>query len=296
MKFLRRVQNEYPHTMLTMTDLKIGMGQLLVEGGEPKRNLQRAETMVKEAAARGCGIIVLPECMDLAWTHPSSQTEAMPIPGPYSDRIAGLAKENGIHICCGLTEKDGDAVFNTAILVDDSGKIILKYRKINVLKVAQDMYQPGQSLSVADTVFGKIGVNICSDNYADCLDIGYVPARMGAQIILSPSSWTTEYSVTEDHDPYGEKWIAPYTRLARLFDIVIVNATSVGTIVGGPYEGMKMVGCSLAVGKDGVAQQSTYNEFSGQLELVSIQVPEPHLKGTEIGEMLNTNNALAGTS
>jgi predicted amidohydrolase len=274
--------------------LKIGMGQLLVEGGEPDRNFERAGRMVAEAALLGCDIILLPECMDLAWTHPSCFNEAEEIPGIFSDKVVRLAKENNIHICCGLTEHDGNLVYNAAILVDDSGDILLKYRKINVLDVALEMYQPGQSLSVIDTRFGKIGINICSDNYHDALDIGYVLGRMGAQIILSPSSWTVDYSINEESNPYGDKWLRPYQTLADLFNLVIVGATSVGTIVGGPYEGKKMVGCSLAVGPQKIIAKSSYNEFSGELFVAVFDVPEPKFKGTEIGAMLSSQNALAG--
>ena len=56
--------------------LRIGMAQLLVEGGEPERNFERAEVMIKDASSKDCQIILLPECMDLAWTHPSSEKEA----------------------------------------------------------------------------------------------------------------------------------------------------------------------------------------------------------------------------
>ncbi len=275
-------------------NLKLGMGQLLVEGGEPDRNFERAGRMVAEAASRGCDIILLPECMDLAWTHPSCMNEAATIPGPFSDEIVNLAKLHNIYICCGLTERDAKSVFNSAILVDNSGTILLKYRKINVLDVAFGMYQPGQSLTVVDTKFGKIGVNICSDNYNDALDIGYVLARMGAQIILSPSSWTVDYSINEGSDPYGEKWLGPYKNLANIFNLVIVSATSVGTIVGGPYEGKKMVGCSLAVGPNEIIAKSTYNEFAGELIVIDINVPEVKYKGTEIGAMLADQDALAG--
>ena len=59
--------------------VRIGMGQLLVEGGEPERNLERAEKMIKEASQKNCEIILLPECLDLAWTHPSAKTEAQSI-------------------------------------------------------------------------------------------------------------------------------------------------------------------------------------------------------------------------
>ena len=65
----------------------LGLGQLLVEGGEPIRNLERAEIMIKEASKNNCDIVILPECMDLGWTHPSAKSEALTIPGTYSDII-----------------------------------------------------------------------------------------------------------------------------------------------------------------------------------------------------------------
>lgn len=272
--------------------IRIGMGQLLVEGGEPERNLDRAETMLREGAEKGCDIVLLPECLDLAWTHPSAKVEALPIPGKYSDRLCRLAKELDIYICAGLTEKDGDSVYNAAILVNSKGDILLKYRKINTLTVCRGYYSVGRSLSVVETPFGIIGVNICSDNYADSTHLGHALARMGAQIILSPSSWTVDHSIDETHDPYREKWLKPFTVLAGLYDLVIVAATSVGYIVGGPYEGKKMVGCSLAVDKNGVIAQGPYLEFAGELITVDVNVPLRLERGTEIGEMLKKKGYL----
>lgn len=266
--------------------VKIGMGQLLVEGGEPNRNLDRAGKMIEEAAQKNCEIVLLPEVLDLGWTHPSALGESEPIPGPRSDRLCDYARAYSLYLCAGLTEKLGGRQYNTAILVNPAGDIILKYHKINLLTVEQPFYSVGQNLSVVDTPLGKIGVNVCADNYMDGLPIGHTLARMGAQLILSPSSWTVDYSVDETQDPYKEKWIKPYTILASLYDLVIVGTTSVGYIVGGPYEGKKMVGCSLAVDKKGIIGQGKFNEFSGQLIVVDVNVPERREKGTAIGEML----------
>jgi len=271
---------------MRQNSIRIGMGQLLVEGGEPERNLSRAHQQIVEAAQKKCNIIVLPECLDLAWTHPSAKAEAQAIPGPYSDRLCQYAKENNIFACAGLTEKYHDRVYNCAIFIDPSGEILLKYRKINLLVVEQEFYCVGNSLSVVETPFGIIGVNICADNYQDGLPIGHALARMGSQIILSPSSWTVSYALTEKEDPYGEKWIKPYSILAQLYDLVIVGTTSVGVIVGGPYEGKKMVGCSLAVGRKGIIARGRYNEFAGELIIAEFDVPERKEKGTAIGEML----------
>ena len=266
--------------------VKIGLGQLLVEGGEPERNLERAGEMIKEAAEKDCEIVLLPECLDLGWTHPSAKRAALAIPGTYSDLLCEYAREFNIYICAGLTEKDNGKVYNAAVLINSDGRIILKYRKINVLECAFDYYSIGNSLSVTETPFGVVGINICSDNYMDSLEIGHSLARMGAQIILSPSSWTIEHNTVEVDDPYGEKWLKPYKTLADLYNLVVVSATSVGYIVGGPFEGKKMVGYSLAVCNKGVVANGRYNEFAGELIVVDIEIPCRMEKGTTIGKML----------
>ena len=60
---------------------RVGMAQVLVEGGRPDANLDRAVGVVAEAAGRGCRLVVLPECLDLGWADPSARDLARPIPG-----------------------------------------------------------------------------------------------------------------------------------------------------------------------------------------------------------------------
>ena len=268
-----------------MSKIKIALGQLLVEGGEPERNFDRALKLISEAKNNGSDLIILPECMDFGWTHPSSLTEAKFIPGEFSDILCNEAKKNEIFICAGLSEKnpEGGQNFNTALLIDSKGKILSKYRKINVLKQASDFYGIGQKLEVVDTHFGKIGMNICSDNYKDSIDIGIVLCRMGAQLILSPSSWTVDHSITEEEDPYKLKWVNQFISLSKIFDIPIVSTTSVGYIVGGPYEGKKMVGCSIATDKNGLITQGDYNEFARDIKYINVELKDNKLRGTDIG-------------
>ena len=58
-----------------------------------------------------------------------------------------------------------------------------------------------------------------------------------------------------------------------------------GYIVGGPYEGKKMVGCSLAVNKDGIISKGIFNEFAGELIVQQIEIPEQQLKGTDFAKL-----------
>lgn len=272
--------------------MKIGIAQILVEGGEPERNLERAKKMIEKSAAEGADLVLLPETLDLAWTHPSAFNEAEPIPGERSLFFSDLAKFHKIWICLGLTEKSGNYIFNTSILLNRQGEIVHKHHKINLLEVEFPFYTMGQNLSVADTEFGKIGINICADNYKNALCLGHSLARMGAQIILAPSSWTVEHFVTEETDPYQDKWIAPLSEIATLYEIPVVSTTSVGYIVGGPYEGKKMIGCSLAIDKNGTVFQSEMNEFAGDLKIVDLQLGESKWKGTQFGKMLENKKFL----
>ena len=97
-----------------------------------------------------------------------------------------------------------------------------------------------------------------------------------------------DYFITEEDDPYQDKWVKPLSTLAKLYNMVVISTTSVGYIVGGPYEGKKKVGCSLAVGQDGILKQGQFNEFAGALEVVEFDIPQPQDKGTQIGNKLRS--------
>ena len=258
------------------------MAQLLVEGGEPERNIERAEKLIRQAVTEQCDLVLLPETLDFAWTHPSGLNEAEPIPGRFTDAFANLAKELKVWLCVGLTEKRGSKNYNTAVLLNSEGEIVLTYSKINLLEVEFPYYEVGQKLEVVDTPFGKIGLNVCADNYYESkMHNAHMLARMGAQLILSPSSWTVDHSITEEMDPYREKWVKPLSEIAKLYGIPVISVTSVGYIVGGPYEGKKMVGCSLAVDESGVLAQGEFNEFAGDLKTVEITLKPSTKKGVQ---------------
>ena len=85
----------------------------------------------------------------------------------------------------------------------------------------------------------------------ECLAIGHVLARMGAQIILSPSAWAVAPEYDNAVDPCGNLWIGAYRQLAELYDLPVVGASSVGRLEGGASHNWKVIGCSLAMRGDG---------------------------------------------
>lgn len=265
----------------------LGMAQMLVVGGAREENLQRAVAMVEDAAGRGCSAVILPECLDLGWTHPSSRSLAEAIPGAASDQLCDAASRCGIYVVAGLTEREGERTYNTAILISPDGEMLLKHRKINILNIAQDLYSIGDRLGVVHTALGTIGLNICADNFRNSLAIGHVLARMGAQVILSPCAWAVDADHDNQKEPYGEMWRTTYGVLAKLYDVWVVGVSNVGLITGGPWAGRKCIGCSLVVAPGGrVALEGPYGHDAEALLVAEIAPVERSAKGTRIGKWL----------
>lgn len=237
-----------------MTRYRLAMAQMLVKGGKPDANLARADAMISGAAAQSCRVVVLPECMNLGWTHPSARDLAEPIPGPHFDRLAAAAKKHGMYVAAGLVERAGEKRYNAAVLIGPDGDLLLHHRKINELDIAHDLYAIGDRLGVSHTELGCFGLDICADNFHHSLAIGHVLMRMGARVILSPSSWAMPADHDQVKEPYHgfDTWTTGYRELAKLYDAYVIGVSDVGWIEAGPWAGRKCIGCSLAVGPGGV--------------------------------------------
>jgi len=267
--------------------IKLGMGQMLVEGGQPQKNLARAVEMIAQAGRQDCQFVVLPECLDLGWTHPTARQLAAEVPGPTSGVLCRAACDAGSHVAAGLTERAGGRIYNAAVLIDPSGQVLLKHRKINLLDIEQDLYSTGDRLAVGETACGRIGANICADNFPDSLVLGHSLARMGAQILLSPSAWAVPAEHDAVADPYGALWEDAYRGLAKLYAMPVVGVSNMGWITGGPWAGRKCIGCSLAVDARGeILAKGPYGADSQELIIAEITLPLRTLTGTSVAPVL----------
>ena len=237
---------------MTCDNMKLAIIQMLVEPGCKESNLARAEQRIAEAARRGAEVVLLPEAMPLGWTHPSARTEADAVPaGESCSRLSRAATEHGVFVCAGVVEQMGNKVFNSAVLINPAGEVIIRHRKIHELELAHDLYARGDRLSVAETAFGKIGVMICADGFAPGQSISRTLALMGARLILSPCAWAVPADHDNEHDPYGQLWLDNYCPVSREFGVAIAGASNVGPITAGPWQGRKCIGNSLVIGRNG---------------------------------------------
>jgi predicted amidohydrolase len=266
-----RTQNE-------MKEFRIALAQMYVEPGQKEKNLEHAVELIAEAAQNRADIILLPEVMDLGWTHPSAKELADPIPdGEACKRLSGAAAKHNIYVCAGLVEKDGEKFYNAAVIIDAHGKVLIKHRKLNELDIAHDVYDQGDRLGVCDTPWGKFGLMICADATAKSHVLTRSLCYMGADVILSPSSWAVPADHDNAKDPYGDTWRNAYMPVAKEFSVWIASASNVGPVTEGPWKNWKCIGCSLIVGPDGIEKlMGPYGEHAEKILYYTITpLPRP---------------------
>lgn len=148
-------------------------------------NLNKFAVLIDQAGAQKADIVCLPEAITMVGTGISYVNSSEPIPGPSTKFLGEAAKKNHVYIVAGLLERDGEIVYNTAVLINREGKLVGKYRKVSLPREEIDGgITPGDSYPVFDTEFGKIGMMICWD--VTFPDAAKTLAQHGAEIIMMP--------------------------------------------------------------------------------------------------------------
>lgn len=255
---------------------RLAVVQMNIAGGRREQNLRHAVELIGAAAGRGAEMVLLPEAADIGWTHPRSRELATPIPdGTACAAFREAARQHRVHVCAGLTERDGDRVFNAAVLISPEGEVLLRHRKLNELVIAHDVYDQGDRLGVVHTPLATFGLMICADGYVSGYYVGRTLGLMGADVILSPSAW----AVRPDHDnvktPYGADWEGNYAAIAREFRLWVAGCSNVGRVEGGPWDGRLCIGCSLVVDPAGATVLTgSYGVAAEEILLIEV-TPQP---------------------
>jgi len=157
--------------------------------------------VAKEAAACGINLLCLPEVIftyRLPAHHPSSLPErGISIPGPFIEPFCRLAADTGMAIGFSANETDGDLVYNTGVLIDEEGRIALKYRKVHLAyPEGWRGITPGSEFPVATikTAGARVGLNICKDS--STFESARALGRLGADIILLPIMGDNRSTIT----------------------------------------------------------------------------------------------------
>jgi deaminated glutathione amidase len=188
-------------------------------------NLERAERLIRVAAARGANLVALPEMFNWRGKRSEEAAAAETLEGESLALIARLARELQIHIVAGSVTEHAPGYsrnYNASVLFAPNGSRAAIYRKIHLFDIdlpgrvtvrESDMKLPGDQVVAAETPLGKIGLTICYD-----IRFPELYRRLtwsGAQIITLPSAFTF---------PTGEAHWAPLIRARAIENQVYMIA------------------------------------------------------------------------
>ena len=125
-----------PKKKQTGRSTTIGLVQMSCEQ-KPDTNLKKAISGINEAAKRGAQIVCLQELFRSQYFCQVEDIElfklAETIPGPSTEALAKVARQKKVVLIASLFEKRAAGVYhNTAVIIDASGKIVGKYRKMHI--------------------------------------------------------------------------------------------------------------------------------------------------------------------
>ncbi|TCD48669.1 carbon-nitrogen hydrolase [Chlorobium sp. N1] len=163
---------------------------------DPKENLRKALSGIREAAAAGAKIICTQELFSSLYFCQTEEYEpfdlAEPVPGPTTAVLQELAGELGVVIVASLFERRARGLHhNTAAVIDADGRLLGRYRKMHIPDdpgfYEKFYFTPGDlGYQVFRTRYADIGVLICWDQWYP--EAARLTALKGAEILFYPTA------------------------------------------------------------------------------------------------------------
>ncbi|MDQ1124058.1 nitrilase family protein [Microbacterium trichothecenolyticum] len=225
--------------------MRVAVGQVEPVFGDVAANITMTEAVVREAAAQGADLVVLPELVSSGYMM-SSREEAFALAepagaGPATSAWKNLAAELGVFVVAGFPENDRGRLFNASILCLPDGTHAV-YRKVHLWDEEALYFEPGDlGFAVVDTRFGRLGMMICYD--------GWFPesyrslALQGVDVVCVPTNWVPIPGQAE-----GQPGMATILTMgaAHSNGVIVAAADRVGV-----ERGQEFIGQSLIVSHTG---------------------------------------------
>lgn len=140
-------------------------------------NLATVISMAHEAADNSAELVLFPEAAVTGLINNDNPEHDLPfgqiIPGPLTDILSDLAEKRKNYLAIGILERDGDKMYDSAVILTPAGQIGLKYRRIQTRwhgpKADFNVYSSGSKITKIDTPLGSFAFMICGDLWDDGL-------------------------------------------------------------------------------------------------------------------------------
>lgn len=202
-----------------------------------EENLQHAEALVREAAANGAQIILLPELWERPYFCQQRRYDFYQYALPTEENPAvqmgkRLAKELNIVLPISFFERDVNELYNSIACIDADGEILGVYRKTHIpddhFYQEKFYFKSGNSgFTVFNTKYGRVGIGICWDQWfpetARCL------ALNGAELLFYPTAIGSEPILDCDSMPHWRRVMQGHSA-ANLMPVVAANRIGLETV------------------------------------------------------------------
>lgn len=210
----------------------------------PEENLAAADALVRQAAAAGAQIILLPELFERPYFCQERRYDYYRFALPTGENPAvlhfqRLCAELGVVVPVSFYERDLNRLFNTAAVIDADGQLLGCYRKTHIpddhYYQEKFYFTPGDTgFRVFDTAFGRIGLGICWDQWFP--ETARALAIQGAELLLYPTAIGSEPILSTDSMPHWRRCMQGHAA-ANLVPVVAANRTGEETVEPCPENG-----------------------------------------------------------
>jgi len=147
--------------------MKVAAAQIACAPGEIGANLRKIRDFAARARKSGADLIVFPEMSDTGYSMPAIKQHATAWSEGAVPRLEQLAEELSIAIICGVSERDGDTIYNAQVFIEAGGEIVGTYRKTHLVTAApldeRPVFSPGEKFVSCAARGYNFGLTICYD-------------------------------------------------------------------------------------------------------------------------------------
>jgi len=147
--------------------MKVATAQISCVLGDCTANLDKVRDFASRAKDSGTELIVFPEMIDTGYSMPAIKQYAAAWEEGAAAELQKIAKQLALGIVCGISDRDGEFIYNAQVFIDASGEIVAKYRKTHLVTAApldeRSCFSPGNEFVSCKIDTFNVGLTICYD-------------------------------------------------------------------------------------------------------------------------------------